>query len=206
MKKTEHYGFDGQYKIHQCCSKRKDEINLRPFVGYCIFMDGYVYATDAHMMVRASMTKISNLSQEDIDKLQNKAIRGDLFRKMLSYDIKAITDTAIECIREQDETVLFGLVKVLRKYVNTSINPPCKNEIYTPELDEFFAKYYNTKGYPCDKIGVSVDYVGRIASAMGAQKVGLFFNERKDKGIISLKKLADDFNAVLGLLMPCEIN
>lgn len=66
MKKTEHYGFDGQYKIHQCCSKRKDKIALRPFVGYCIFMDGYVYATDAHMMVRASLTKISQDENEII--------------------------------------------------------------------------------------------------------------------------------------------
>ena len=207
MKAKEHYGFNEQYKIHQCCSNRKVEIEMRSFVGYCVFMDGYVYATDTHILVRAALTKISNLSQEDIDKLQNKAISGDLFRKMLSYEIKAITDTTIECVGEQNETVLFGLVNILRGYKNGSIKPPHENEIYIPGLDEFFTKNYSTNGYPCDKIGFNVKYLGRIVSAMGgAEKVGLFFSEKKESGAISIKGLYDDYNPVQGILMPCVID
>lgn len=81
--------FSKRYKLNQATSKD----NTRPDFDLISFRNGYAYATDAHIIVKAKVKDISNFTDDEFELLEGKSISSSLFRKLLDFDEVAITPT-----------------------------------------------------------------------------------------------------------------
>ena len=81
--------FDRAYKINQATVKEE----TRPYLDLISFRNGYVYATDTHIIVKAKIKDISNFTDDELELLEGKSISSSSFRKLLDFDEVAITPT-----------------------------------------------------------------------------------------------------------------
>ena len=80
-KKNEWNGFYKEFKLHKACAN--DE--FRPAMHYICFRNGYAYATDGHIAVRASLDAICALSEEERNKLNGYLIHKKQYEMLLKY-------------------------------------------------------------------------------------------------------------------------
>ena len=52
-------------------------------VHYISFANGYAYATDCHILVRARLTDISNFDEQELSLLDGKFIHGNFFKEIV---------------------------------------------------------------------------------------------------------------------------
>lgn len=81
--------FSKRYKLHQATTKD----NFRPVFDLISFRNGYAYATDAHIIVKAKVKDISNFTEEELEILHGKSISSSSFRKLLDFDEVEVTNT-----------------------------------------------------------------------------------------------------------------
>ncbi len=80
-------------KLHKICAENL----MRPVFGYIHFENGYAYATNGSVLVKAKVADICTLDdQEMLEKLNGKNLHFKQFKQLLSLDeITEITDDAI---------------------------------------------------------------------------------------------------------------
>ena len=93
-KKNEWLGFYKEFKLHKACAND----DIRPAMHYVCFKNGYAYATDAHIAVRANLHDISALSDDDIAKLNGHLIHKSQYEQLLKYSSIEIGDGTITLI------------------------------------------------------------------------------------------------------------
>ena len=94
---------------------------------YIKFANGYAYATDAHIRVRARLTDISDFDEQELALLDGKCIHATNFKKIAqSKGEVTITGDAIE-VKEENYSVNYPLL--------TRINfPNCEKAMETSDL------------------------------------------------------------------------
>lgn len=80
-------------ELHFACSK--DEF-IRPTMMHIHFTGGYMYATEGHILVKASIKKFTlDFTDEEIKILEGKAINGGHWKSITSHVIIKITEEGI---------------------------------------------------------------------------------------------------------------
>lgn len=110
MKRT-NKNFDNRFPLWLACGL-KDEI--RTGLHNIMFANGYAYATNSHILVKARLTDISDFDEQDLALLDGKFINGNNFKKIVkSKGIVNITEDAIEVI-ETDYSVRYPLLEGIK--------------------------------------------------------------------------------------------
>lgn len=97
--KQEVKNFSKKYPLWKACGFHDD---FRTGMHYISFANGYAYATDSHILVRARLTDISNFDEQDLSLLDGKFIHGKFFKELLNCKGNVII-TADAIIAERNE-------------------------------------------------------------------------------------------------------
>lgn len=193
-KNNDFCGFYKAYKLHKACS----DGNLRPAMQYIAFKNGYAYATNAFVAVRADLRDISALSPEEIQKLNGYAIHKDQYAELLKFNEIEVRDGSIVAkgATENAQTI-FTLTKLVE---NSNDERP--GAIRFPNVEALIAR--DTEKCELWEIGINLKLLNNVAAAMGLanENIGLRFTGAQGKIFIKSDRLAD----VRGIIMPVVIN
>ena len=89
--KTIRYNFNKYAKMNLLCLK--DE--LRSVLACIYFDEGNAIASDGHVMLVTPVSEISNLSDEDIEKLNGKLIDCNDYKDLLKFDVIKVESDGI---------------------------------------------------------------------------------------------------------------
>ena len=193
-KKNEWLGFYKEYKLHKACAND----DFRPAMHYICFKDGYAYATDAHIAVRASLDAICALSDEEKAKLNGYLIHKSQYEMLLKYSTIEIGEGTITLIDpESKASTTIQLVKLAAsKEEELETNGKV---IYFPDVDAIINK--DAEHFESDRVGFNYNLLGRIVSAMGlnGSRTGLrFTGNGRQMFILGVEPGID----VRGIIMP----
>ena len=95
------YNFNKYAKMNLLCSKD----GLRPTLAYIYFNECNAIASDGYAMLVSPVREISNLSDEDIEKLNGKLIDSNSYKDLLKFDvIRVETDGIVGIAKTGAET------------------------------------------------------------------------------------------------------
>lgn len=86
---TERKNFFKRYQLHLATGKD----DLRPALDLVSFRDGYAYATDTYLLVKAKLKDISGFPDKELELLEGKSISSSSFRKLLEFDDVTINES-----------------------------------------------------------------------------------------------------------------
>ena len=99
--KQENKNFDKHYPIWKACG----DDNIRVSMHYVKFENGYAYATDSHILVKARLSDISNFDEQELSLLEGKFILGNNLKKIVkSKGVVTIKEDAI--VVEEENCVI----------------------------------------------------------------------------------------------------
>lgn len=152
MNTTERKNIHKRYKLHLAASMRPDE----PQHSFIRFKNGYAYAGDGHVFVRARMRHISNFEESELAILEGKSISAAAFARLVEFDIASITTQGFEV------TDMFGNRIVYQFNEQQELNVPQKT------LFETLTAHYRTE---MDQLGLSMTWMNRAAKIIGANRL-----------------------------------
>jgi len=190
-KKNNWLGFFKEFKLHKACAN--DEI--RPAMQYVCFKNGYAYATDAHIAVRARLTDICALGEEEISKLNGHLIHKSQYEQLLKYSTIEIGDGTITLIDPESKArttiQLFKLAESGEEVLEGCIRYPNVDAIINQDGEHSAA----------DRVKFNYNLLGRLVAAMGmnGSRVGLRFTGKGRQLVVTGVEPGLD---VRGIIMP----
>lgn len=193
-KKNEWIGFYKEFKLHKACAN--DE--FRPAMHYICFKNGYAYATDGHIAVRASLDAICALGEDERSKLNGYLIHKKQYEMLLKYSTIEIGDGVITCIdSESNARTTIQLVKLAES--SESAERAEGKAIYFPNVDAVIDDDLSKE--PLQKVGFDYQLLSRIIAAMGitSKRIGFrFTSNSKPIVVLGVEQGID----VRGIIMP----
>ena len=197
-KKNEWLGFYKEFKLHKACAN--DEFH--PAMHYICFRNGYAYATDGHIAVRASLDAICALSEEERNKLNGYLIHKKQYEMLLKYSTIEIGEGVITCIdSESNARTTIQLVKLAES--SESEERAEGKAIYFPNVDGVINDDLSKE--PLQKVGFSYQLLGRLIAAMGIKRecIGFRFTSNiKPIVVLGVEPGID----VRGIIMPMMLD
>ncbi|GAE83370.1 hypothetical protein [Bacteroides reticulotermitis] len=132
-KKVERHNFNKGIALHLVCST--DQLRV---VMQCIyFKDGYAYASNGHVLIKANMSEISSFSDAEISNLDGKFLHGDSFKEIVKCDVAKISDDGFICSNSHSETLYKFVMhekypnadKIFADHKNNALNKICVNPL-----------------------------------------------------------------------------
>ena len=192
-KKNEWLGFYKEYKLHKACAND----DLRPAMHYICFKDGYAYATDAHIAVRASLQAICALDEEERNKLNGYLIHKNQYEMLLKYSTIEIGDGTITLIDPESKASTTLQLKKLAESSEAAEVSEGK-AIYFPNVDAIINSDRSEE--PLQQVGFSIVLLNKIAAAMGiTSRIGLRFTTSGNQMVVLGVEPGID---VRGIIMP----
>ena len=188
--KNEWLGFYKQYKLHQACAND----GLRPAMEHIQFKNGYAYASDAHIAIKAALKSICALSQEDIDKLNGYYIHSSQWSLLLKYSNIEVGEGVINLKGENGVKTVITLrdcVEGITKY---------------PDIEKLFEPEKCDKEASLHAIGFSFKLLSKLRSAMGLTDKTMLYFTGGGADPIYVKGEDSKFIDVQGLIMPMLLN
>ena len=188
------YNFNPQYKLHKACCKDA----LRPALQHIFFKDGYAYASDAHIAVRAKVADITdNLDATSLDLLNGYAIHSDDFQKLLKYDSIIIEKEGV--IRIEDGS--FKISIALKRIVEGE-DPKDKTEVRSMDFEKVICKH-GKEHVAVDAIGINTTLLNDLRAAMGIGAcVALTFTGKGSVIEVGGIDAEDTFFDIKGIIIP----
>lgn len=203
--------FFENYQLHKCCAND----DLRPALNFVHFMNGYAYATNAHVIVRAAITEIvSECTPEIVKLLNNHSISARNFARVIRHREVEITDNGFVYTNELER------VETLYRWYNIKdntitgfykhANDELLNQPRIPNMESILPDSKDVT-IPIDYVGINVNSLMDVSNAMGGNekklnKMDLYFTG-KGHAILCKKTWTDGTNEdVVGLIMPCLID
>lgn len=149
MAKQEKKNFISSFKVFNCAAKND---MLRPAMNHVHFKNGYVYATDAHMLVRAKIRDISTFTDEEIALLEGKSIHANLLKKIYSHHFVEIKEDGFHA---SDDKQGWEIVYLF----NDEKSAPTP-----PNFEYILSKSEHAE---LDKIGLNANLLSKLTSAIG---------------------------------------
>lgn len=192
-KKNEWLGFYKEYKLHKACAND----DLRPAMHYICFKNGYAYATDAHIAVRARLDAICALSEEERNKLNGYLIHKNQYEMLLKYNTIEIGEGVITCIDPESKArTTIQLVKLAESSEAEEVSEG--KAIYFPNVDAVINS--DRAEEPLQQVGFNIVLLNKIAAAMGiTSRVGLRFTTKGHQMVVLGVEPGID---VRGIIMP----
>lgn len=145
--KQEVRNFNKKYPLWKACGFHDD---FRTGMHYISFANGYAYATDSHILVRARLTDISNFDEQDLSLLDGKFIHGKLFKEILNCKGNVII-AADAIIAEKNECKISYPLKTGIRF------PECEKAMVGSEITEDKKKF-----------GIKAKLLNTLSDVMGA--------------------------------------
>lgn len=137
--------FTKSYPLWLACGFKD---TMRTGTHYIMFSNGYAYATDSYILVKAKLTDISNFDEQDLALLDGKFIHANNFKRIVkSKGVVNITEDYIE-VTETDYSVRYPLKKGIRY-------PECE-KVLNGEREVTLQKEF----------GISADNLNRLSEVM----------------------------------------
>ena len=99
----ENRNFDKRFKLHKATAKEE----LRPALDLIKFAEGYAYASNGMLAVKAKLKTISNFTDAELANLDGKSIDSDSFRKILTFEHATIEENCITATNNQGDKTSF---------------------------------------------------------------------------------------------------
>lgn len=147
--KTIFKNFDKSYPLYLACGLKD---TFRESMHYIMFSNGYAYATDSHILVKARLTDISDFDEQDLALLDGKFIHANNFKKIVkSKGEELITSEAI-VVKETEYEVAYPL--------------KTKEQVRFPDCENVM----NKKGDVTLQVqfGISAEYLCTLSDVMNA--------------------------------------
>ena len=183
-------GFFQQYKLHQACAND----GLRPAMEHIQFKNGYAYASDAHIAIKAALSSISALSADDIDKLNGYYIHSSQWPLLLKYSNIEVGEGVITLKGDNGAKTVITLrdgVEGITKY---------------PDIEKLFEPEKRDKEASIHAIGFSFKLLSKLRSAMGLTDKTMLYFTGGGADPIYVKGEDSKFIDVQGLIMPMLLN
>ena len=125
----ENRNFDKRFKLHKATVKEK----LRPYLDFIKFTDGYAYASDGILAVKAKIKTISNFTDAELAKLEGRSIDSDSFKKILTFEHATIEDHCITATNNNGDKTSFYFnaqeeLKIKVENVFSSLRPQYRED------------------------------------------------------------------------------
>ncbi|MBR1786670.1 MAG: hypothetical protein IJ756_05860 [Paludibacteraceae bacterium] len=190
--------FGNVFKLHLCCAT--DRSDVRQYIHYIHFRNGYAYATDAHIIVRADIATVCyNLfTEEEIQHLDGKSIHADSYKQLLSESFVTIDEQGFHAKDEAGNEIIYCVRDLSAPRPNTN-----ESAIKVPN----FAKIFDELGdrEEMDAIGISSKFLERLVNAMGGDaQVRIDLNGTKAMKVTHISSAGTD--DIEGVLMPIWLN
>ena len=124
--KQEVRNFYKKYPLWKACGFHEE---FMTGVHYISFANGYAYATDCHILVRARLTDISNFDEQELSLLDGKFIHGNFFKEIINCRGN-VTITADAIVVERNEC------KISYPLVTGIKFPECEKVMVGSEITE----------------------------------------------------------------------
>lgn len=189
-KKVELNGFFKAFKLHKACA---DDL-LRPAMQYVAFKNGYAYATNSFVAVKANLRDISALGYEDIQKLNGYAIHKDQYAELLKFsEIEVLDGSIVAKGANQNVQTIFTLTKI-----DENSNDKRPGAFRFPNVESVIAD--DAKKCKLEAFGINLKLLNNLAAAMGVanEKIGLRFTAASGKIFVKGEYDVD----VRGIIMP----
>lgn len=98
--------FSKQYPLHKACGL---DDKFRISLHYIMFKNGYAYATDSYILVRARLTDISNFDEDDLAKLDGYYIHAQSFKAIQKSSGEVIIEDGQIRVRGAEYDVVYPL-------------------------------------------------------------------------------------------------
>jgi hypothetical protein len=89
--------------------------DLRPVMQHVYFENGFMVATDAHILIKAAVHHFSDFDQSEVDILNGKFIHKNTFKKILSAPMVQITEEGVVDLATKD---VYKFAEECGKYPN----------------------------------------------------------------------------------------
>ena len=158
---------------------------FRPVFENIYFKNGYMYASDAKILVKNKISEVSNFTEEQIALLEDKYLHQSEYKDLLKEDIVTITSEGFIAKQRNRETLY-------------KFNVGCG--VFPENIDRLFEEKRN----PVDKIGIDIYYLEIIRKTLQCNgKIAMFFTKESYAIIIRDSELKYESKA---LIMPLLIN
>ena len=176
-------------KLHKVCN----EDTFRPAFAYIHFEDGYAYATNGSILVKAKLTDIIDIDDlEMLERLDGKNLHFKQYENLLKYDvITEITDIAISAKTEQYETSF--------KF---------NDKIKFPNVQKIFGSFYSAAKSPIDKIAFNPSQIEAVAKVMPLCSRGMVFEfgEHANAAVLLCYPKNGLYKDICAVIMPMCCN
>lgn len=170
------------YKLHECADKDHDTLS------FIHFENGYAYASNAHVAVRAKIEYISTFNEDEVALLEGKSIGCREFKALLEYEDVRIEEHGFR-VNDDRTPLFFGFNR--------------QQEFKFPDAENIVeqtkAKLGTADGV--NATGLNVAYLGKLSKAMGETTFRFDFN---GNGAV-LVRAAHNLDAaenITGIIMP----
>ncbi len=141
-RKNDYLGF--KIPIHLSCGND----NMRP-VMRCVYFEGdYMYATNAHLAIKAKIDKFSTFSPDEIKLLDGKLIKSTSFKNIFNADTVKVSESGFFDVENDIE------------YKFTKMN------IKFPDINKIFNERLTQVELPLGKIGLNSFFLNQLSRSM----------------------------------------
>lgn len=185
--------FNKKFKLWAACG------DARADHEYVYFVNGCAYATDAFLLVCIPLNILASFSDEEKDMLNGFRIHGSLMKILQTLDAATIASGT-----ETDEKgVVVNIVVISAKVGDNEVRFVLRDTGFkTPDFDSVLANdEENAK--PVTAVGIGVDSLKTIASAMGQDSLMMRFARAGNKTFI--KPTDETYAGMVGVVITtCE--
>jgi hypothetical protein len=191
------HNFLKKFKLYDVCSDDGME-NLE----YVHFINGYAYASDAHIIVRVPLSVCTSFSEDEYKKLNGYSIHFSLLKMLMQFEVVNID----EGIDLDDKGETFNYIEltatrgendvkvVLRRYEDRD-----KNLIQAPNFEGVIQRGRENE-VPVSSIGFRIKLLKTLSAAMGQEIIFLRFT--KANGYIYVIPEDETIAGTIGIIMP----
>jgi len=156
------------------------------------FKNGLAYASNAHIIVRQSISEISNFNDEQIALLEGKRIHASSYKQILKYESVQITDVGIRCWINAESSILFEFSKITSDF--------------TEMCDKIISEALGNEPKVCGKFGIQPALLLDLKKAMGIYSFeGVILDIYSANMPIIIRPNKDDRPGTMGMIMPIMI-
>lgn len=163
---------------------------LRPAMQCIKFEGGCAYATDGHMLIKATLQDITAFEPEELAILEGKCISADSLKRIYQHDV---VEVKWDGIVAEDKTLGCKVTYTWANEETTKNFPNCEKL-----LKDTLAIPLTKK----DTIGVSYNLLETLTAAMGCKENAKVEFRGKYTAVVTPISL---FNSMIGILMLRQI-
>ena len=196
----ERLNFQKRFQLHKACATD----NVRPVLNYILFRNGYAYATDAHIVVRAKIEDISTFNPEQIEMLEGHLLHRKKYEMLLKYNTVAVEKTM--ATNEEGKLVETAQFRVYGEDNEDIIIPMHKegDGYKYPNPEAILNKKVGGGNIPC--IGFKIGLLSRLSDAMGGINIVEMHFTDKSTQIEVTSKGELEYQDVRGIIMPVLVD